>query len=362
MADTPLVDAVIAAHDPSREIARGVASLTESGLTVGAGGELRITVVCHNLPVDEISSVLPERLSSVVRFIGLKDGIASAAGPFNAGIAAATGRYVSIMGSDDYLEPGALAAWLESSDGGTADAVIAPEIHADGRKVRTPPVRPFRRGALDPVKDRLSYRTAPLGLISRAAIGRLGLTFPEGLHTGEDQSFSAKLWFGGGTIRGAARAPRYVVGADAQTRITLTKRPLAADLAFVDQLVDDPWFLSLPSAARRAIAIKVVRIHVFGGALSRIADGTWSAEDHRYASTLVARLRRMAEGFESPLSIADRKALDSLADLGTGQEQLGEAMQARRRFGRPDTLLTRGLPGMFAVEGPLRFMSASALL
>ncbi|WP_345763898.1 glycosyltransferase [Diaminobutyricibacter sp. McL0608] len=362
MGDAPLVDAVIAVHDASRPIARAVDSLTTSGLSLSTGGELRITVVCHNLPVDEIRSVLPDRLSSVVRFIGLRDGIASAAGPFTAGIDAATGGYVSIMGSDDYLEGGALAAWLEHAHDGAVDAVIAPQVHAGGSKVRTPPVRPLRRGDLDPVKDRLAYRTAPLGLISRRAIERLGLAFPAGLRTGEDQSFSAKLWFGGGAIRFAAKAPRYVVGADAATRISLTRRALAEDLAFVDQLIDDPWFATLSPRARCAIAIKVVRIHVFDGVLARANDETWSPDDHVYASALVERLRLTARGFERPLSIADRKALDAIVDVNSSQALIAGRLRARRRFGRPETLVTRELSGLLAVEGPVRFMTASALL
>ena len=87
-------------------------------------------------------------------------------------------------------------------------------------------VRRFHRGDLDPVRDRLAYRTAPLGLLKRETVERLGLRFPEGLPTGEDQAFSARLWFEGRGLRYAAGAPRYVVGADAVTRVSTTPRPL----------------------------------------------------------------------------------------------------------------------------------------
>ncbi|MFF1634604.1 glycosyltransferase [Leifsonia sp. NPDC058248] len=362
MAGTPLIDAVIAVHDASRPVARAVRSLTESGLDLRDDGGLRITVVCHNLPEGDIRAVVPDDLAARVRFLELRDGIASAAGPFNAGIDAATAPYVSIMGSDDYFEPGALAAWRSHADHGRADAVIAPEMHAGGATVRTPPTRPFRRGDLDPVKDRLAYRTAPLGLISTAAIARLGLRFPEGLRSGEDQSFSAKLWFGGGAIRSAKGAPHYVVGADAATRVSLTPRAVQVDFAFVDQLLDDPWFGALPLASRRALAVKMVRVHVFAAVLPRIEAGTWDAADHEYLAGILGRLRDVAPGFERPFPIADRRMIDAIADLGVDAPALDGFARARRRFGRPATLVTRDLGAWLSVEGPPRFMVASALV
>ena len=50
------------------------------------------------------------------------------------------------------------------------------------------------------------------------------------------------------------------------------------------------------------------------------------------------------------------------AEQQTDQTVLGQLMRARRRFGRPETLVTRSVSGMFAVEGPVRFIAASALL
>ncbi|MFF1571815.1 glycosyltransferase family 2 protein [Leifsonia sp. NPDC058292] len=360
MRNDPIVDAVIAVHDPSRPIARAVASLTRSGLRAGDG--LRITVVCHNLPVESISRQLTAFEGPGLRFLHLEDGIASAAGPFNAGIEAATAGYVSIMGSDDRLEPGALAAWLEFTSGRTADAVIAPQVHASGSPVRTPPVRKFHRGDLDAVRDRLAYRTAPLGLMSRAAIDRLTLRFPAGLPTGEDQSFSARLWFEGEGLRYAASTPRYVVGADAATRVSTTPRALHTEFAFIEQLIGDPWYLALPLTSRAALAVKLVRIHIFAATLARIDAGAFDDDDHSTIVRVIERLRSVAPAFERPLSIADRRTIDAMARTDADAAHIGELARARRRFGLPSTLVTRDLRGLFAVEGPLRFMAASALL
>jgi len=359
MSASPIVDAVVAVHDESRPIDRAVASLSASGLRPGS--ELRITVVCHNIDPDRIARRLTAFEGAGLRLLPLADGISSAAGPFNAGVEAATGRYVSIMGSDDFLEPEALAAWREIADEATADAVIAPQVHQGGAPVRTPPVRRLHRGALHPLKDRLIYRTAPLGLIARDAVERLELSFTPGLVTGEDQSFSARLWFGGRGLRYASGAPRYVVGADAATRITTTPRPLRDVFAFIDHLSGDDWFATLPQDARRAIAVKFVRVHIVESARVRIEAGAWTADDHACAAGLVERLRHAAPGFERTLAIADRRALDAIVDAGAGAERIAALAQARRRFGMPSTLLTRS-SALLAADAPLRFMAASALL
>src|SRR5690606_29098886 len=131
-----------------------------------------INVVCHNIDAAEISAAVPVAMRGFVRFLALSVGEPSPAGPFMFGIRAATAEYVSIMGSDDFLEPGALRAWVDLARRLDLTAFIPPERHSSGAKVATPPVRPWHTGLLDPVRDRVAYRTAPLGLIKRAAISR----------------------------------------------------------------------------------------------------------------------------------------------------------------------------------------------
>ncbi|WP_426519947.1 glycosyltransferase family 2 protein [Diaminobutyricibacter sp. McL0618] len=356
----PLVDAVIAIHDPNRPIARAVRSLTASGLAVAKDG-LRITVVCHNLAAGTVADALGDGLTSQVRLIEHHDGIRSPAGPFNAGVAAASARFVSIMGSDDYLEPGALHAWCDLADD-SVDAVIAPQAHADGSTIRTPPVRPFRSGDRDALKDRLFYRTAPLGLVRRDAIDRLGLTLTEGLASGEDQAFSARLWVGSRATRYAARAPRYVVGADAESRVSMTYRPLREDLAFVERLIDDPWFAGLPVRTRRAIAVKIARIHLFAAVLARIDGTNWNDDEHASLAGLIERMRERAPGFERTLSLADDRVLSAVVEAGSSTERIASLSRARRRFGRPSTLLPSNPLSLLAADAPLRFIVASALL
>jgi len=170
------VDVVIAIHDASRPLQRALASLADAGLPDDA---VRTTVVCHGVAKEDVQRGVDEAMRSRVRWLHTDDGRGPGM-PFGVGIAAAEAEYVSIMGSDDWLEPGALAGWLDFARANRLDAVIPRERHASGALVRTPPVRSWplhRRVRLDPLRDRLVYRTAPLGLVRRAAIREDGLEF-----------------------------------------------------------------------------------------------------------------------------------------------------------------------------------------
>lgn len=356
----PRVDVVVAIHDATRPLQRVVESLQQSGLEIGS--ELRITAVCHNIGASEVTARLSEAARSAVRFLELADGIHSAAGPFNLGISRATADYVSIMGSDDYLEPGALAAWLARADRGRYTAVVAPQRYATGSPVRTPPIRPRRAGVLDGVKDRLAYRTAPLGLIRRDAIARLGLELTPAMSTGEDQAFSTRLWFSGEPIVYAIGDPRYVVGDDARNRVTTTPRTLADELSALSALIASEWFRDASEVTRRTIATRIARVQVFSAAMTRSSGRSWTDADRGFMANFLTRLGRAAPGYARPLSIADRRLLDALAEPTTPESVVGRLATARRAFGHPTTILTRDPRGLFAVDGPLRFMVASALL
>lgn len=351
------VDVIIAVHDSTRPVQRAIDSLQEDRR---AGVSLTVSVVCHNISVEEIRSTLTPEAVATVRWLELHDGIRSAAGPFNHGIAQSTSRYVTVLGSDDYLEPGAIAAWVERAERAQLDAVIAPERHASGRLVRTPPLRPRRIGLLDGVRDRLAYRTAPLGLLRRAAVHDLQLRFTPALATGDDQEFTARLWFSGARIAYAHGSPRYVVGDDARSRVTLADRPMDEELRFVAELIDSRWFGAQPVAVRAALAIKMTRVHLFSAASRRVTTGGWTESDARFVRRLLLALRVAAPAFERPLSLADRRVIDAI-EGGTAQ-QIARSSASRRRFGAPTTLITRDVRGQFAVEGPIRFMLASALL
>ncbi|WP_160317616.1 glycosyltransferase [Arthrobacter sp. RIT-PI-e] len=353
---------VIAVHSASRPIEEAVRSLLDGGLRVGQVGGLRITVVCHNISEETIAARIPDHHRSLVRFLELKDGIASPAGPLNHGLAHATGRYVGVMGSDDAVEGGSISGWASVAERHASDAVIAPERHADGRKIRTPVLRPGRRHRLDPIKDRLSYRTAPLGLIRRSELARLGLRFTPGLPTGDDQEFTSRLWFGGGRIDYARGAGHYVVGAAAADRVTFARRPVEAELEFATKLVEGDWFQGRSSADRRAIIVKLVRVHVFGLVQTRFDSGGWSADDRAELATLLSGLLKHAPSALDPLSVADHRLVRAILDPSVGAAGLQELASARRKFGQLKTVLPHSFEATLSPESPLRFMPAAAML
>lgn len=356
----PLIDVVIPVHDSSRPLQRAVDSLLGSGLAVPQ--ELRINVICHNIGETEIAGILTEEARDKVRFLEFADGEPSPAGPFMFGINNATGEYVSIMGSDDSLEPGALRAWLGVARSCGLTAVIPPERHASGTKVATPPIRPWHSGRLHPLRDRLAYRTAPLGLIKRTAVSRLGLEMPSRLRNGSDQLFGLKLWFSGEPIGYARRTPKYVVGADAKSRVTFAIRPAVEDMRAISELFEDEWTRRQPIRIRRAIVAKSVRVHVFSAALIRSNNDRWTGEDRTYISQLLRFAEELAPGYLRVLSLADRRLVDALIAANVDADALNALLRTRSRFGHPATVFTRDFRGLLASDGPLRFMVAAKLL
>jgi hypothetical protein len=362
--DSVLVDVVVAVHTPDRPVERTVASLMASGLPTGPAEakRLRVTVVCHNTAVEPIRARVAPEHRELVRFVHYEDGIKSPAGPFNHGMALATGTWVSIMGSDDSLEPGALARWVEAAGRTGADVLIAPMAHAGGAAIHTPVVRRTRTAGLDPVADRLTYRTAPLGIMRLSLVQSLGLDFPTRYATGEDQSFSARLWFSGASVSYGRGLPRYLVHDDAAVRVTATPRSVADDLAFATDLVKSDWFAGLAPAQRAAIVTKLIRVHVFGHVMLRADAGTWHAGDAAGMASVARTLLFAAPAAARPLSVADRALLDAVARSEADPAVMKSLATLRRTFTNPRTWLPRDLSQLLHPEAPLRFMSASALV
>lgn len=354
----PAVDLVIAVHSAQRPLARAAQSAAAAGLALNEDGGLRINVVCHNIDPEELKVQVPEPLRTQIRYIECQDGIPSPAGPFNAGVSAATAGYVSIMGSDDMLEPGALRGWLSVAEQHGSAAVLAPLRHASGAKVRTPPVRVGRRHKLDPVKDRLTYRTAPLGLVRTSEIRRLDLRFSEGYRSGEDQEFSAKLYFGGGRIDYGRGTGHYVIGADASDRVTSEARPILEDFRFATDLVGSTWFSGLSESARSSIVTKLIRVHVFSAVMSR-GEGAWTPTERDAFAAVLKVLVASAEKSLRPLSVADVRLVKSIMDTGSSNEEMIALARLRRRFGAPATLVSAYPGAQLQADSPLRFMIAA---
>lgn len=352
----PLVDLIIAVHTPARPIARAVASVLRF-----TRSPVRVSVVCHNTDPDPISSALGElRDDPRLRLLRCVDGIASPAGPFNTGLDAASAPFTSVMGSDDELQPGAIDAWLARQRRDRAAAVIARLVHAGGRGVPTPPVRPGRRSGLDGVKDRLSYRSAPLGLVSRAEFA--SLRFTPGLPTGEDVGYVTRLWFSGNRISFDRGGPAYLIHDDAEDRVSFAAKPIAQELAFLALLLRDPWVLALDAVRRRSLAVKLLRIHIFGAVTYRRDASAWLAAERDALAAAVRECLRFSPESLRVLARADRALLDAILDPSSRAERLIDLAVRRRRFPMPDTVIPRNLAYVGAREAPLRMLFASVLV
>ncbi|MFI7494010.1 glycosyltransferase family 2 protein [Kocuria sp. M4R2S49] len=361
-APTPLVDVIIPVHTTARPVDRAVGSVVAGGLPVGDRGGVHITVVCHNVEAALIRDRLAAQHRPLVELVECFDGTGNPAAPRNLALERSRARYVSFVDSDDTLAPGALAAWTAIADRHGSAAVLPRLVRGGGGVLRTPVPRPFRRADLDPVRDRLAYRTTSLGLLRRAVLAERGLRFQGQYATGEDLGLTARAWFGGGRIDLAPRRAHYVVHDDADGRITTGARPLAEDLAAFTDLLGGSWYAGLTTAQRTAIAVKVVRVQLLGAVHARAAAGAWTGAD---TGTCRALLRLLGPAGGPALEVlprADRDLLDLVVRAGVTAGQVLEASDRRRRFGRPATLLTRDPRRVLHREAPLRFMAASLLV
>ncbi len=369
----PTVDVVVAVHDARRQTERAVRSVLDGS----EGADVRVTVVAHDLArADVEASMTPATLGDPrLRILEHRDGVPSPAGPFTAGLDAATAPWVSIMGSDDRLSPGAIEHWLEVARDTGAEVVLA-QVRLEGATVATPPtrVRPRatlrhrpgqldlgvglrRRTDLDLVRDRLSYRSAPLGLLSRAAVERTGARLLPGAQVGEDVPFVTRL-FAGARVALAYQAP-YLVGTDAVDRTTYVPRPVSEQLVAVTALLDDPWLAVRPVRERTAVVTKLLRIHVFGAILTRADPGWWTPQERADLASVTRRLLEAGPGATGALSLADHDLLEAVLDPSVPAETLVGRAHARRRHGTPRTLLVRDWRRTLDREAPLRLIVAS---
>lgn len=257
----PLVDVVIACHDSRRNLRRAV-----EAAFAGSEGLVRVTVVCHNLTIDAVRSSWQNLGDSrSVRAVEVHDGLRSPSAPFNLGISLAAAPWVAIMGSDDSLERGAIGAWLAHADRSGSDMLMA-RVRTGGREVLTPRVRPYHLGRLHPVRDRVFYRTAPLGLIRRQAIEELDCHFTEGLRTGEDVEFTARLVTSAHVELASKGSPAYVIMEDAPDRVTGRTYSGRELMLPVHHLLQQAWCKNLGPDVARSLAIKLWRMQVFPAA------------------------------------------------------------------------------------------------
>lgn len=340
-----LVDVIIPVHSATRPIRRAALSVLEhTALPV------RLTVVAHNIDSSTIRANLAEVAEHPdLRLIPLADGIPSPAGPMNLGLDQATAPYVSLLGSDDLLTPGALDSWYSIASA-TGASVVIPRIEG-GRSgvLPLPPTRRARSRELDAVKDRLTYRCSPVGLISRTHYG--DLRFTPGLGSGEDLAFTAELWFSGIHIAYDRAGPSYFGSEDETDRVSNAIRPVTEDFAFLDAIAAATWFQQLGRRERLAFGVKTLRLHVFDAIAGRLGKEE-GISSHRVALLeVVDRIEHMAPGSAAFLSRADRAVLDELKHDAPDESRIIAFLGMRWVAGR-QALLPRNPLLAFHAQAP----------
>lgn len=340
------MDVVIPIHSTSRPLERAIRSVTEQV----CAARVRITVVGHGLSEADFGGRLP----AGIRFITVVDGKRSAAGPMNAGIAAATAEYLCRLDSDDYLEPGALDAWVEHVIRERPDVLLA-RLRLQGENpMPNPLTRALRSRRLDLVKDRLSYRTNPLGLIRLGVLRDLGLSFTEDLAVGEDLEIGLRLWSSALRVDYASKSPCYVVSDDATDRVTLADRSARVELGATERILRQSWLSNASPATKRSIAVKLLRTHVLDYVTrpGQITLSTGGELD--FLRSLMLSMTALSPGFVAPFSRADRMVIDELLDPASTSESLVRAVKRRSSATRYATLLTPRLRNVLDRESTIR--------
>lgn len=344
----PLIDIVIACHDEQRPLERAVRSVLQDA---DVKDQLRVTVVAHGIDPVRVA----DRLAGAegdVRVVGFSDGIPSAAGPFNHGLSLVESEYCGVMGSDDFLEPGTVRAWVSHVQREKPDAAIA-QIRLQSQTVMPNPlVRLGRRRRLDAAKDRLFYRTAPLGLIRTARMRELGLHMVEGVRVGEDFEFGIRLWAHGGRIDFLTGMGSYVIGEDARERTTGAVLTMAERFAPIDALFRDGVFGELRRAHRHALVVKLIRVSVVGTAQA-VAALEPADSDVRAIADLLSRLLVVAPSALRPFNRQDRAILNGLLEQPTARRMVAD-VQHSREAGRLERWLTPDVVHSLSRESTLR--------
>jgi len=325
----PTLEVVIAVHDRRRPVGRAVASVLDGA----PAGRVRVTVVVHNRPREEFDDLAARFRDAPVRILDFSDDTRSPAGPFNFGVASATGDYVGLLGSDDRFEEGAVSAALARIDRSRPDVLVYPLRH-DGRPpLPNPLARRHRTERLDPIRDRLMYRTAPLAFVRRERFQQEAYRFTPGMPTGEDVETSARLWFTAPDIAFHPADPGYVVMDDGPERVTFAPRPVDVELAPFTRLLERDWVRALPVRSRRAIVIKTMRVHALGILFRRQSEGGWQEGDLAAFRRLCALADATAPRWRGPFALADAALLHT-AETASSTEQVDAAVRRRNAAGR----------------------------
>ena len=279
-----------------------------------------VILVAHGVTATELDIPNDPR----IQVVEVAEGMGFPGVPSNAGVAAASAPFVGLLDSDDFYEDGALTALLRLLEETGADGALAPLRWGEEDPMLLP-LTP-RASNLEPVRDRLFYRTAPLGLFRTSLMQEQDLQFDPTVPTGEDMRVTTRLFTGGHNVAYGHGDPAYTVTDEASERATLTSRPVEEEFRALSNLVNEPWVALLPNAQREALAVKVLRVHVLGHVTDDQLRNAWQPGDFEYMAGLVRRILTLAP---RALDVFVASEQDIFEQLLTGAPQtLNAAVQA----------------------------------
>jgi hypothetical protein len=354
------VDVLVPVHSASRPIARLVESVLRWNRLA-----VRIIFIAHNISVAEIASALGDWAADErVEIVPFSDGVVSPAGPLRYGLLRVKAPFFCKIDSDDYLAPGALDSWSAVQRASGADIVMASmRVAGSLRNYPTPPTRPMRRNFLDPVKDRLAYRSNTMGLI-RTSYAQLAAP-STGLVTGEDILPSLRLWFSGAHIVASSPEFCYLVGDDASDRVTAQLHPVGQELAFVPGVLNDLALLALDSVSRASIVTKLLRVQIFG-AVERRSGHEWTDTELQELASLTESLVAFAPQSKAVLSRSDAALLRVIVAKSPNTTEMRSGIlrslgESRHHYERAGALVPNDFTKLLHRDAPLRFLAASVI-
>jgi len=356
----PTVDMIIAVHDLRRNIRRAIGSVLSD-----PDPSIRVLVVAHNLDATAVAAEVRDLVDDNpgrVRIEELKDGVPSPSGPFNFGMAISDAVYVGIMGSDDELDTAAIAQWRSRAERFHADAVIAKVVRGGVRTlVRSPPKRVWRTGVLDFVRDRLSYRSAPLGLMRREAVTRLELRLLEGARNGGDLPFVTRLWLLGRVVADQGTAA-YVGHDDAPERVTFVAKPVREELGPVRDLLAGELVRQMSRAQKEALTTKLLRRNVIDSIRKRDGGRLLSPDDLDVLRGIFATIQDITPRAMDLVSGSQRAMFEEIRAECPDLERVVALNGESARMRSPRAIMPARWRFLLHSQAQPRFVAASALI
>ncbi|QNN62431.1 glycosyltransferase family 2 protein [Leucobacter denitrificans] len=344
------LDVIIPVHNVERPIRRSVLSVISA-----KNPRIRALVIAHNIPRESILRKLKDLDLERLQVIEHRDGVFSPAGPKNAGIDASSATYIAFLDSDDEYEIGALDAFCNELQSASSPDLLIGQLRGTSQgRIMAPLPRVRRFENLDPVKDLLNNRTAPIGvMIRREVLKSTGAPrFSEGYPIGEDIELGLYLWNQTRSISYSRYASGYLVHEDGTDRVTGRTLSVESALAPVARIVQMDWFKELSPQQKTAACAKLIKFQVLRLCHRLESVGPIGPLDREAARNVLWLLLRMSPNALGLLTPHEARAARVLGS--TENNELGTIFRTSKISSFLDKFLTHRVTHIFNPAGGLR--------